>query len=253
MRPLYILVFLSPLIALYELGSAYYLAGGASGAAQTIRAHRLLEVFFGVFGVGSIYLPGIALIVVLLVWHVLRRDRWEVRLPVLAGMLLESIAWCVPVLVVGQMVGRALRGMAAPAAAALDRVVVTGAPTLAAQSADKLAELSRPALATIAVGAGLYEELLFRMVAIAGVHFVAADLLQVKEPWAKTAAVILPALAFAAHHDVWGAGGPDWARLGFFFIAGLYFGVLYLFRGFGIVVAVHALYDLTVLLGRPGS
>ena len=32
----------------------------------------------------------------------------------------------------------------------------------------------------------------------------------------------------------------------FFAVAGLYFSIIYVFRGFGIVVATHALYDILV-------
>jgi hypothetical protein len=37
-------------------------------------------------------------------------------------------------------------------------------------------------------------------------------------------------------------------RLLFYFAAGTWFGVLYVARGFGVVVAVHAFYDIAVLL-----
>ena len=39
-------------------------------------------------------------------------------------------------------------------------------------------------------------------------------------------------------------------RLTFFFAAGLYFGLIYMFRGFGIVVGVHAVYDIITVLPR---
>jgi membrane protease YdiL (CAAX protease family) len=108
--------------------------------------------------------------------------------------------------------------------------------------------------ATIAVGAGLYEELLFRMLMIAGVHLVAADLLGMKDKWARLLAVVCSAAAFAWYHDViLPTGGIDWARLMIFFLAGLYFGGIYVIRGFGIVVATHALYDLAVLILLPSG
>ena len=58
-----------------------------------------------------------------------------------------------------------------------------------------LSELSKPALATISVGAGLYEELLFRLVLIAVVHAIAADVMGLRD---RTAKVIAAAAARSA-------------------------------------------------------
>ena len=51
-----------------------------------------------------------------------------------------------------------------------------------------------------------------------------------------------------------GAGGRSGAKIVFYFLAGLYFGAVYTVRGFGVVVATHAFYDIFVvsLLGDGG-
>lgn len=234
MRPLHVLVFLAPLLIAYEIGAALYLK------AETIRAHSMFSTVFGAMGVGGVHLPAITMVVVLLVWHVMRRDRWTVRPFVLFGMLVESIGWKLPLLVFASLVQGARR---APAAA----------ETLASTGADPgafFAALDWPQRAVIAVGAGLYEELLFRMVGVALVHFVAADVLKLGHRAAAIAAVVITALAFAWHHDAWRAGAIDMRLFAFYFVAGLYFGGLYVMRGFGIVVMTHALYDLVVLLHK---
>ena len=150
-------------------------------------------------------------------------------------MLLESIAWTIPLLVLSHIIARAT-GLVATVPAA-------------APAAGELAGLSLPARVTIAIGAGVYEEMLFRLLAIAAVHLIVADLLRIKEPLAKTIAVVLAAVAFALYHDVaLPAGGIDTPRLITYLAAGLFFGGLYVVRGFGIVVAVHAAYDFIVLV-----
>ncbi|MBL8746851.1 MAG: CPBP family intramembrane metalloprotease, partial [Phycisphaerae bacterium] len=233
--------FLLPLVAAYEFGSAYFLAGDQAGAARTIRAERLLSSCFEIFGVGGLYLPGLLLLVVLLIWHLLTRDRWRIRPAVPAWMTIESIFWTMPLLVIGQMVFRLFQSP--------PQLV---APALAGGTDSALGSLSTPARATIAVGAGLYEELLFRLVGIALVHAVAADLLRIKDGPAKAIAIFISAAAFAFYHDVMmPTGGIDPARLAIFTLAGLYFGTIFVLRGFGIVVAVHALYDLAVLVLLP--
>lgn len=242
-RPLHILVFLLPLLLAYEIGSALFLARDQAGAARTIRAERLLSSFFEIFGAGGLYLPGFLLVVVLLIWHLLTRDKWRIRFSVPAWMTVESIFWTMPLLVIGQMVFRLFQSppqLVAP--------LLAGAPSGDAA----LESLSKPALATIAVGAGLYEELLFRLVGIAMVHAIAADVLRIKDGPAKAIAIFVSAVVFALYHDVMlASGGIDPARLAIFTLAGLYFGTIFVLRGFGIVVAVHALYDLAVLVLLP--
>lgn len=233
MRPLHILVFLAPFLIAYEIGAAIYLRGGG------IRAHGALDALYRALGVGGPHLPAITMTVVLLVWHVMRKDPWTVRPHVLAGMLVESIAWKAPLLVLAMIVGaQRAAAQAAPEPAAL-----------ALAAGDPFATLSTAQRVVVGVGAGLYEELLFRMVGVALVHFIAADLLKVSHKAATVAAIVVTAAAFALHHDAWRVQS-DLTLLAFYFAAGLYFGALYVFRGFGIVVAVHALYDLVVLLQR---
>ena len=72
---------------------------------------------------------------------------------------------------------------------------------------------------------------------------------------ARTVALVLSSVAFAFYHPLRDASGTFSAtRLAFYMLAGVYFGVIYLWRGFGIVVAVHAFYDiLTVLVTIDAS
>lgn len=239
-RPLHVLIFLLPLVLFYEVGSVLYLANPDAGAIETIRAYRLLSGFFTLFGVSGLYLPGILLIVVLLLWHVLSGDKWTLRPSVLGWMLIEAMLWTMPLLVFGQMVFSAFESSGrAPSMVAL-------------AEAGPLTRLGKPGLATVAIGAGLYEELLFRMVAIALVHLVACDLLKLRETPGRVLAVVISAVVFALYHDVLTrAGTPDLPRMATYLFAGLYFGTLYVMRGFGVVAAVHAVYDLTVLVLLP--
>jgi hypothetical protein len=237
-RPLPVLVFLLPLVLLYELGSVLYLTNPEAGTRKTIEAQKLLGDFFQTLGVAGLFVPGIALVTVLLVWHIMSRDAWRVRTSTLLGMLAESIAWTIPLLVLSA----AYRRMGAFAG------LVPEVQLAQAGGADLMAE-SWQARLTISVGAGLYEEMLFRLVGIALVHFVIRDLLGAKNWIACTIAVVSTAVAFAVYHDPrLASGGPDWHRLGFITLAGAYLGNVYVLRGFGIVVGTHALYDAMVLV-----
>src|SRR5436190_7062429 len=90
-RPLHVLLFLLPLMAAYELGSIRYLSDPGHGVIETIGARKILTDFFNTFGVAGYYLPPVVLSFVLLLWHVLEKDRWKVQGSVLLGMLMESV------------------------------------------------------------------------------------------------------------------------------------------------------------------
>src|SRR5262245_43945244 len=80
-RPLQVLAFLLPLIVFYELALTSVLQSRDN--LRTVLAHKYLLSFFDAFHIapqGALHLGGIAIIVVLLVWHVLNRDPWRISL-----------------------------------------------------------------------------------------------------------------------------------------------------------------------------
>lgn len=269
--PLHAVVFLIPLIVLYELGSVYYLRDPAAGLTTQIRAESLLNLFFESFGVLGAMVPGISLAVVLLVLHMIRRDRWAVRPMVVTGMYLESAVWVLPLIVLAAVVTDAAARVHAGAPGGSELTDALAAQTGGA--GDGLRSMSLPARATVAVGAGVYEELLFRLILIAGLDALLGLVVQSRAT-RTVACVVLTSLAFAAYHDAsfrpdamtGGSGffsvvhtlmhdGPAaalarvyWGRAVFFFVAGVYFSCIYMARGFGVVVGTHAAYDLAVLV-----
>lgn len=249
MRPLHILAFLLPLIVLYELGSFLYLADQDSGVVETIGAVKIISGFFSAFGVASLYLPGILLAVVLLAWHVILGDRWRVRPSVLVIMLGESVAWMAPLLVLGLVMysGQTVRPVVGDTG-------VLGAG-LAGGLGSGAASLAWQARLTLAIGAGIYEELLFRLILVSALHLLFVDLMRVKQGAGTGIAAVLSAVLFAAYHDTPFPPGDGRTIVFYSFcgLAGLYFAVLFLLRGFGIVVATHALYDVVAFVLIPSQ
>jgi hypothetical protein len=240
-RPLPILVFLLPLIIAYELGLVVLLR--SEQGVLTNQAHEQLLRFFDMFGLsaataaGALHLGGVAIIVVLLAWHLLNRDPWKFEGHTIAFMALESIVLTIPLLVLAQIIART-------ASQPIDVTAWTGAP-----ASGQLAALSPWARITVSVGAGLYEELIFRMLLIALIHTLLVDMGKASHGLGVAIAVVVSAAAFTAYHPLAEPDGSvSWQRLIFFFLAGLYFGGVYAARGFGIVVAVHAFYDTVTSL-----
>ena len=105
---------------------------------------------------------------------------------------------------------------------------------------------------TAYLGAGVYEELLFRLLLV--------PLLAWMLGWfcagpgaAMAGAVLLSSLLFAAAHYL-GPYGEHFRSATFLFrtAAGMFFAVLFAYRGFGIAAGTHAGYDLLVGLGQLG-
>jgi hypothetical protein len=104
----------------------------------------------------------------------------------------------------------------------------------------------------LSVGAGIYEELLFRVVLVAALARIGHAVLQWRPAIAGLWATLLGAMLFSAAHYV-GPYGDRLTLYSFIFrmIAGVFFSALYLLRGFGITAWTHALYDLFLLLAPP--
>ena len=101
----------------------------------------------------------------------------------------------------------------------------------------------------LSIGAGIYEEFVFRLLFIGGFTYLIGFVLQWKQLGRKIGAVVLSAVIFSLFHFVGVLGDqPDVGLFFVRFVAGLFLGGLYCFRGFGITACTHALYDLILLV-----
>ena len=222
---------ITPLVLIYEVGSAIILTNPREGTRQRIEAERLLGGFFEAFGVAGLLIPGLALVTVLLAWQVISRDKWRVNFRFVGMMLAESVAWTLPLLVL---------------AAAHSRAAAMVTPLMQETGGANLGEMSTAAKMTVSIGAGLYEEMLFRLVGLALLHLVLVDLIGLPQKWGAALAVGISAIAFALYHQP--RMPEEWTKAVFFTISGVYLGTVYVMRGFGIVVWTHAIYDVMVLV-----
>ena len=225
-RPVTSLVFLLPVVVVYEVGT--YLLSSALPEAMEARvlAFELLRRFLALFGATIFYLPGLALPVILAAWHVATGDAWRVRKRTMALMAMESILLAVPLVVLSN-VGNSYVPAAAPTASAS----------------------LRTALGTLflSMGAGIYEELLFRLMLISLLNMVLIDLARLAEPAAMFIIVLVSAAVFSLYHYL----GPEqftWSSFIFRAVAGGYLAGTFILRGFGITVGCHVMYDVLAML-----
>ncbi|TWT46029.1 CAAX amino terminal protease self- immunity [Phycisphaerae bacterium RAS1] len=221
-EPLPNLLFLFPLVVAYELGAL--LLRPIDGPDRLV-AYSLVRTLFGWIGVTGFWLPGIALILTLLIWHLASGKPWRVRAWVLPTMALESVVLTLPMFVINRLTLAAGAGLSAgdPGVGARGQVI-------------------------LALGAGVFEELVFRLALLSLLLWALQRGARLRPPTAVIASVIIAALLFSACHlqpigrETF-ALAPLWLR----FIAGCYLSVVFFGRGLGICTGCHVAYNLMVL------
>ena len=242
--PLQGLYFLLPLLVIYELGT-FKLAPAGSDRLAPILAETLLGKCFQTLGVTGVHLPAIIVVVVLLCMHLVRRNPWRPEMKLYGVMWAETFAWALPLFVFQMVLVREL----ANSGVSLQAIADPLAAPLAVSGYWKQHMI-------FSVGAGIYEELLFRLIGIALLHMLFVDVLALPEKYGGAATIVLSALAFGIYHFIlidpsatlgFRIEDFDWGRFAFFTLAGVYLAMIYVIRGFGLVVGTHALYDVMVV------
>jgi hypothetical protein len=103
----------------------------------------------------------------------------------------------------------------------------------------------------MSLGAGVYEETVFRLLLMAGITAVLMRAIGIRRWIAAAIGLAISSVLFSAMHHIPPYGDPF--GLGVFtfrVLAGVCFGLLFWFRGFAVAVYTHALYDLYVLVVR---
>jgi len=115
-------------------------------------------------------------------------------------------------------------------------------------ASDPISSLSGLQKFALSLGAGLYEELFFRVILVSVFIMIFQKVFNNKNWAAVTAAITLSALLFSLVHYVGSMGDPfTLSSFTYRFIFGLLLNGIYVWRGFGIAAWTHALYDLMVL------
>ncbi len=230
------LVFLMPLLVAYEIGVLWL--GGRHSAELRSGADAWLRGGLEAIGLGIEWLPPLLVVLGLLGWQWVERYPWRVSWETLAGMFAECVVFAFVLMLLGQLQSRVFSLSSAP-----DHNVVGGAALIAALTPTEAATLAR---ALGFVGAGIYEEVLFRLTLLPAT-FGVLRLIPLPRAWSTSLAVLVTSLLFSAAHHVGPSGEPfDLFRFSFRAMAGGIFAALFVLRGFGITAGSHALYDILV-------
>ncbi|MBL8821246.1 MAG: CPBP family intramembrane metalloprotease [Planctomycetia bacterium] len=215
------LLFILPLLVIYEGSMLYqtmegmqpYRAGIDQWLANLCKQNQM----------PAEYLPSLMIAVIGIGWAVVKWDRsppesWTL----VAGMFLESLA-----------LSLALWGLG---------VVVTS----------QLSHLSintRTLQAVALMGSGIFEEILFRLLGFGLLYWLFKSVVQ--DRTALVLSLMISAFGFAAAHCLGPQGEAwEWKICLFRSMGGVYFGLLFHYRGLGIAVGTHCAYNVLVgLLG----
>jgi hypothetical protein len=223
------LLFVLPLVAAYEVGVLQL--GGAHPESLRNGADNWLRWGLGGLGLSFSWLPPAALLLFFVAWSSRRGyDRPVDLLGVLTGMALESITYALGLWLLSRAVAPVLKEIGVGL-------------SVGAEAEPSVRQ------AVTYLGAGIYEEAVFRLVLFSGL----AGLLRRMDaggPAATLLAALASATLFATAHHV-GPYGQPYSNYLFVFrlLAGVYFALLYQARGFGIAVGAHACYNVMISVG----
>lgn len=228
-RPLVCLIFLLPLLAIYEIG--VWSLGGESPDGLRNGADIWLRGGLQWAGVSiPILLPALV-IAGLLLWHVYGRYPARVSPDTLPGMFAESLLFAFALMALGQATYLVFDTLSIP------RMSV--------------GNTASAAVAVTYLGAGIYEEVLFRLCLLPACFGLLRGM-SLTPKWSAGLAVFITSFAFSMAHYIGPAGEAfDLFTFSFRMLAGAFFGVVFVCRGFGITVGCHAAYDLLVGVLMP--
>lgn len=219
------LLFIAPLVILYEI--AVVVAGGGDPSSVRGAADLWMRQGLGWIGLRDPFWLPFLLAAGLLIQHVRERRDWRFAPVTLPGMILESAGYAIALIGLGKLID-------------LGFAHLDGLPRLAA---DGLA--ARPFWLDF-LGAGLYEEVLFRLILVSAMGMVLA-LIGAPKLWSATVTMVTSSLIFAMAHHLGSPGETfTWYAFVFRWAAGVFFAWIYIERGFGIAVGTHTSYDLLV-------
>jgi len=217
------LLFLLPLLIAYEAGVVW--VGGTQPEALRNGADTWLRWGLDAFGLHQLYwAPALVVAIFVAATCLTWRDRPADAAGVCLGMGVESVLFAL-----------LLWGLSRGLQPLLEALRPLNFPATDGDGAAQVVTF---------VGAGIYEEVLFRLLLYSGLVAL-LRLMAAPGLLAMMVAALLSATLFAAAHHIGPYGEPfeDGVFL-FRALAGIYFASLYQLRGFGIAVGAHACYDV---------
>ena len=222
--PLYSLVFSLPLIIAYEV--MIFTMNHSDIVGIRNGADALIRQFFSLFGIYGFYLVGFVILLVLfLIYYFQDRDYKisSINKQFLLMMFVESLFYAYLLTLV------------------MDKLLF-----IQLMDTD---HLSGKEIITMCIGAGVYEELVFRIIFLQGTVFFSQHILRFRKTISLVIGLIVSSFIFSWFHYI-GMFGDTLNIISFLFrfLAGMILGTIFILRGYGIAVYSHAIYDLLLFV-----
>jgi hypothetical protein len=268
-RPIYGLVFLLPFIILYEIlvlvVNPQLLSEPASNVRGAVVSFVWVQNFLQYIGMDTksawLFAPAVV-ILTLIVLQLTSRQSWKIKASDFFIMAGECIVLAIPLIILALVLNREPNRQSA----AVNFLPVTLCQTVcdnntAAQdssSQNSHTGLNRKSVQMdllTGIGAGIYEELIFRLILISLSMMFFEVVLGVPKTKAIIISVIISSVLFSLHHHFVFLNGQfargeifTLTRFAFRTVAGIFFAIIFAIRGFGIAAGTHAFYDIIATL-----
>jgi hypothetical protein len=266
-RPIYAIVFLLPFIIFYEVGTFRINTDVLNQSQIRVVAFVWLQNLLDSLGFAGKFAwaaPPLAVIVILIALQITSGKQWRFLFGDILPMAVECTLLAVPLIVLTLFLSSSA-GSQGDIGRLEDSAMLTQTgllPNCSSLAGDGLSYLTgeaggdeppRSLMANIVtgIGAGIYEELVFRLILICLLMLLFQDVLRFTHRNSIILSVLISAALFSAHHHVTFLDGQlgrtaafNWMEFGFRTVAGIYFAALFAIRGFGITAGVHAFYDI---------
>ena len=251
-RPLYSILFLLPFIVFYELGTILINTDLLNRSQVRVVAFVWLQQWLGYLGYNgklAWIAPPLVVVLILLALQLTSRKPWYFQVKDVIPMAMECALMAIPLIVLSLFINNPPVPQEDMNQIAVTAALKSARPLLQAGTGSVGPSLL--ASLVTGVGAGIYEELVFRLILICFLMMIFQDLLGIGHGKAIVMSVLISAALFSAHHHVIFIDGrlaqsAEFNLSAFLFrtMAGVYFAVLFAARGFGITAGTHACYDI---------
>jgi hypothetical protein len=275
-RAVYALVFLLPFIVLYEalvfLVNPQLLSEPVSNVRGAVVSFVWVQNFLHYLGMDTKvawFFAPVVIIVILLMIQLASRQSWKVKFADIPVMAAECLIFAIPLIILALVLNRAPNQQQS-AVNNFDTVITCSANSSdvadenqnnqsGSNSQETYVNLHRGNIAMdllTGIGAGIYEELIFRLILIGLSMFFFETVLGIRHIKAVIISVIISSVLFSLHHHFVFLNGQftrtadifTMARFTFRTIAGVFFAIIFAVRGFGIAAGTHAFYDIIATL-----
>jgi hypothetical protein len=274
-RPVYALVFLLPFIILYEIlvlvVNPQLLTEPVSNIRGAVVSFVWVQNFLHYVGMDTksawLFAP-VVVMLTLLMLQLASRQSWKVRADDLSVMAVECLVLAMPLIVLALVLNRGANQQSS-ADRNFSKIVACKTCLQSEQPVRFAADVSVSSMDSqynsgshnitmdllTGIGAGIYEELIFRLILISLSIVFFETILGVHRTKAVIISVIISSILFSLHHHFVFLNGQfakaeifTITRFAFRTIAGVFFAVIFAARGFGIAAGTHAFYDIIATL-----